>query len=493
MRTESVVSTSSFDDSPPTTPEPSKKDPTKPVVGFPVLQTTSNPSPGSGRASMTPKLPKFAPPTMPDSPKRPPPKVAPPVAPPQIVSPPKALPQIGEESSSSPSSENEPNPRKLIVIASPQELSVIESLDSGLPNEGLSPTSTQLTPTVSDPIQKESSPKEPSNSEGSITSTSKASLSLESTKTLTLPDKSPALVLSPASPEVPSLCNDLKTCPCPSHPWNQDIALKAPIGETSDKKDEEVKRDEDVEEITMRSASQRKFRETIKSISACQIASSQLGVNKAKNTFLALRKGGKETLKETVEKEWNRLCHEPPKLKILPGLDFSELQGYLEAEERQRLEAENREKKKANMNISGGFISNPPGGSGAPPPPPPMAGPPPPPLPGGAPPPPKGPGPPPPPMKPGSPAPIGATLGQKKKKLKPVHIGKAVIKPNSDSLWKRLPKVNQCMDDILELFEVSEERKKSSTTQNPPVVEQQGALTGKEIMDIDIMFKHMPR
>ena len=96
-------------------------------------------------------------------------------------------------------------------------------------------------------------------------------------------------------------------------------------------------------------------------------------------------------------------------------------------------------------------------------------------------------------MKPGSPAPLGATLGQKKKKLKPVHIGKAVIKPNSDSLWKRLPKVNQCMDDILELFEVSEERKKSSTTQNPPVVEQQGALTGKEIMDIDIMFKHMPR
>ena len=49
------------------------------------------------------------------------------------------------------------------------------------------------------------------------------------------------------------------------------------------------------------------------------------------------------------------------------------------------------------------------------------------------------------------------------------------------------------MDDILALFEVSEERKKSSTTQNPPVVEQQGALTGKEIMDIDIMFKHMPR
>ena len=78
----------------------------------------------------------------------------------------------------------------------------MESLDNRLPPEVLSPTSTQLTPTVSsseEPIQKESPPKESPNSasEGPITSTSKASPSLESTKTLTRSDKSPALKIFP--------------------------------------------------------------------------------------------------------------------------------------------------------------------------------------------------------------------------------------------------------------------------------------------------------
>ena len=44
-------------------------------------------------------------------------------------------------------------------------------------------------------------------------------------------------------------------------------------------------------------------------------------------------------------------------------------------------------------------------------------------------------------------------------------------------------------------MELFEEKRKISTPKgpNPPVVEQPGALTGKEIMDIDIMFKGMPR
>ena len=49
------------------------------------------------------------------------------------------------------------------------------------------------------------------------------------------------------------------------------------------------------------------------------------------------------------------------------------------------------------------------------------------------------------------------------------------------------------MDDVIELFEVIEVRKPSTPNNPNPVVEQQGALTGKEIMDIDIMFKNMPR
>ena len=81
-----------------------------------------------------------------------------------------------------------------------------------------------------------------------------------------------------------------------------------------------------------------------------------------------------------------------------------------------------------------------------------------------------------------------------------MHIGKANPKPNSDNLWIKLPKVNQDMDDLIELFEVGQERKTSKANPNPVnshwipvVVEQQGALTGKESMDIDIMFKGMPR
>ena len=73
-----------------------------------------------------------------------------------------------------------------------------------------------------------------------------------------------------------------------------------------------------------------------------------------------------------------------------------------------------------------------------------------------------------------------------------MHIGKANPKPNSKTLWTKLPKVNQSMDDLIELFE-EEERKGPVGPVCPPVVEQQGALTGKEIMDIDIMFKGMPR
>ena len=71
-----------------------------------------------------------------------------------------------------------------------------------------------------------------------------------------------------------------------------------------------------------------------------------------------------------------------------------------------------------------------------------------------------------------------------------MHIGKANPKPNSKTLWTKLPKVNQSMDDLIELFEVAEEVK---VPKDPVVAEPQGALTGKEIMDIDIMFKGLPR
>merc|ERR1719234_74843 len=228
-----------------------------------------------------------------------------------------------------------------------------------------------------------------SSTESTTEMPSTTQVSLESDKTLTSSDEKPALVVCPASPqvqEVPSLCND-PNCPCPNHPRNQEKV-------SDSKKEEEVEKEETASSPVLRSASQRNFRLTIKSISASQVASNHLGVNKAKNAFLSMRgsKVGKETLKETVDKEWNRLCQEPPILTILPGIDFSELQVYLTA-------AENSDKKSLNKTISTGFISNPSGGpppppGGPAPPPPPLGGPPPPgPPPFGGPPP---PGPPPP-------------------------------------------------------------------------------------------------
>ena len=466
-KTESEGSNSPYH-TPSSSPAPSKKGPKR--VGMPVLQkTTPNASPGAARTSLTPKLPSIRPPPVPDSPKKTPPKKSPPEAPSQKQ----------EESYSSPSSQNELIP-KPIAKDLQEEPSAKEFLDKNLPH-GDSP-STQLTSTASspkEPIQKMSSSTESTN--GTIPaltempSTTKVSLSLESDKTLTRSDKSPALVVCPASPqvqEVPSLCSD-PACPCPNHPRNRDKV-------SEDKKEEEVEKEESASSPVLRSASQRNFRLTIKSISASQIASNQLGVNKAKNAFLSLTssKIGKETLKETVDKEWNRLCHEPPILTILPGIDFSDLQVYLTA-------AENSDKTSINKTISTGFISNPSGGP--PPPPPPGGGPAPPPPPMGGPPPPPPMGGPPPP---GPPPPSGVPKGQKKKKLKPVHIGKANPKPNSKTLWTKLPKVNQSMDDLIELFEVAEEVK---VPKDPVVAEPQGALTGKEIMDIDIMFKGLPR
>ena len=438
----------------------------------PVRQKTPNASPAAPRGSLTPKLPSRT-----ASPKKPPPK----------VTPPKAPSQIKKEQSSNPPAQREPISKELIAKDPPEELSAKESLDKKHPL-GDSP-STPLSP-PKELIQKESSSATSSIAvQTEVPYPAKVSLSLESDKTLTKSDKSPALVVCPASPqaqvsnEEPSLCSD-HNCSCPSHPWNKD---KAPV---SDKK-EEVKKEEADASPLLRTKSQRKFRETIKSISACQIASNQLGVNKAKNAFLSLTSSKKETLKDTVEKEWNRLCHEPPILAILPDIDFSDLQVYLTAAESSGDKTLTRNNKK----ISTGFISNPSGGpppppppGGPAPPPPPMGGPPPPPPMGGPPPPPPFGGPPP----PGPPPPSGVPKGQKKKKLKPVHIGKANPKPNSKTLWTKLPKVNQSMDDLIGLFEVAEEIKVVKDP-GPKVVEQQGALTGKEIMDIDIMFKGMPR
>jgi len=52
------------------------------------------------------------------------------------------------------------------------------------------------------------------------------------------------------------------------------------------------------------------------------------------------------------------------------------------------------------------------------------------------------------------------------------------------------------MDDVLEQFEVKEVKKERKTTKpdlSPSPIEQPGPLTGKEIMDLGIMFKGLPR
>ena len=52
------------------------------------------------------------------------------------------------------------------------------------------------------------------------------------------------------------------------------------------------------------------------------------------------------------------------------------------------------------------------------------------------------------------------------------------------------------MDDVLEQFEVKQVIKDPTKPKNPPVAsptEQPGPLTGKEIMDLGIMFKGLPR
>ena len=61
------------------------------------------------------------------------------------------------------------------------------------------------------------------------------------------------------------------------------------------------------------------------------------------------------------------------------------------------------------------------------------------------------------------------------------------MKPNSDTMWTKLPKVDQNMDDLMELFEVKERSKAIAKESDPR------ALTGPEVMDIDIMFRGMPR
>ena len=52
------------------------------------------------------------------------------------------------------------------------------------------------------------------------------------------------------------------------------------------------------------------------------------------------------------------------------------------------------------------------------------------------------------------------------------------------------------MDDVLEQFEVKEVKKERKTTKpdlSPSPIEQPGPLTGKEVMDLGIMFKGLPR
>ena len=56
-------------------------------------------------------------------------------------------------------------------------------------------------------------------------------------------------------------------------------------------------------------------------------------------------------------------------------------------------------------------------------------------------------------------------------------------------MWTKLPKIDQNMDDLMELFEVKVKSKAAKTAKES--VPQ--ALTGQEIMDIDIMFRGMPR
>ena len=53
-------------------------------------------------------------------------------------------------------------------------------------------------------------------------------------------------------------------------------------------------------------------------------------------------------------------------------------------------------------------------------------------------------------------------------------------------MWTKLPKIDQNMDDLLELFEVKVKLKAKIAKESVPQ-----ALTGQEIMDI--MFRGMPR
>ena len=207
------------------------------------------------------------------------------------------------------------------------------------------------------------------------------------------------------------------------------------------------------------------------------------GVIKAKHAFLKLIEPREETLEERVEKEWKRLYQEPLILDILPGIDFSDLQVYLSPPPSMGTPL-------PPPSVQG----HPPPPTGGPPPPPPFTylpqrGPPPPPPPPGPPPPPPGPQPPSgPPPPPGLPGPHPPT-GQKKKKFKPVFVGKAHLKPHSDNMWTKLPKIDQNMDDLLELFEVKVKLKAAKIAKESVP----RALTGQEIMDIDIMFRGMPR
>ena len=478
------------------------------------LPETPKSTPGQPRRPIHPKIPSFPPPTAPDSPKKPPPKVSPPKVPTLVQgeSSSSALPQndpAGKDPSSVLPTHKTPTPikeeafpQKETTPKEPQAPSIQTSTDRML-EAGESPSATSSraraeTLTPENAVQREPAPADSSISFVS-NSTAVPKLSIDAPKTKPPSEKSPALVVVPSTPqeekkeEKSSLCSD-PSCTCPDHRWNQVKGLSGVKALVSSNEASENEQEEEKKEGTpvRRSKSLRSFRRTIKSISG-----NQHGVHKAIGIFRGLVKGN--TNKDVVEQEWTRLCQEPPILTILPDIDFSDLQKYLEEAEKKKTEAEKKKMTSMNNIISQGVISNSIGGA---PPPPPPGGPPPPPPPGGPPPPPPPggplPPPPPPPGKGGGPPPPPGlpSAGPQKKKIKPVRINQAFIKPNSDSLWSNLAKDDLCMDDVLEQFEVKEVKKERKTTKpdlSPSPIEQPGPLTGKEIMDLGIMFKGLPR
>ena len=238
--------------------------------------------------------------------------------------------------------------------------------------------------------------------------------------------------------------------------------------DVKDIEDTRIKDDSsDDEGLDRRSSTERRFNRSMRTVVKIsksyrsQVALS-ISVMKAKNRFLKLidkppqkigdsEKEVKEICVSVVESEWQRLSQRPPIFKISNDIDFSDLAGYIIKTRR----------------FTGGEATTERSAPGRPPPPPPSIAPPPPPT-----------------------TPLRSPGGPKRGlKVKPIHVNRAHVKPNQETVWSTLPVIEtELLSDLRKLFEDTSSSQEISRIQSIS-----GPLSVAEASDVLIMFRQFPK